>query len=206
MPDNFTFTAADLQLISDAKTKGGDIWADKTLDTIKGRIKDHYLAKTDEQCCYCRKNFTGEFRFVIDIEHVLPKSQYPDLIFELINLSVSCKRCNMNIKREDTTFLIDPVGVVNRIRDAAQYLFSHPNLDDYFQHMSYLTQSVNSKKSIKYLPLTNKGNFTYTFFRLNQLEINTLNVAQGIAVAASDLSENIPPILVNDIEDLLAQL
>ena len=206
MPDNLTLTAEDLQLIADARLRGGNIWDDSSLLLVKRKIKDHYMLKTDEQCCYCRKNFTGEFRFVIDIEHVLPKSKYPNLIFELVNLSVSCKRCNMYVKREDITFLIDPVGVVNQLSDAGQYLFSHPNLDDYFQHMNYLAQIINNKKSVKYIPLTDKGNYTYTYFKLDQLEIETLNVAQGIPVMTTELSENIPLNLTMEIEGLLNRL
>ena len=206
MQDNFILTRDDVKLIAEAKIRGGNIWEDGSLDQVKQKIKDHFLIKTQDQCCYCRKNFTGEFRFVIDIEHILPKSIYPELIFELVNLSVSCKRCNMKIKRENTAFLIDPIGVVNQIGDPSQYLISHPNLDNYFEHMTRLTQTVNDKKSVKYIPLTDKGIYTYAFFKLHQLEIDTLNIAQGITDTSTELSEKIPPTLANDIQRLLDRL
>lgn len=193
-------------LILAAVAKGGKIWDDDTLSLIKRKIKTYCLEKTTHQCCYCRKDFTDEFNMVIDIEHVLPKSRYGDFIFQMFNLSVSCKRCNMKIKGERLDFLIDPNVVYHQPEDSSQYLLSHPNLDDYFQNLGYNAQFIDNKKFVKFVPKTNKGQFTYDFFKLNQMEIDTINEMQGIKAQDVELSEKIPSELIEGVVDLVDQL
>ena len=48
-------------------------WDDDLFKSLKAKIKDEFL-KDEKQCCYCAKDFMGEFKLVIDIEHILPKS------------------------------------------------------------------------------------------------------------------------------------
>ncbi|MRG45345.1 HNH endonuclease [Chitinophaga sp. SYP-B3965] len=199
-------SSEEIHLIEAAVKRGGDIWNDETLLDIKRKIKLYCLGLTTDQCCYCRTDFTAEFMMVIDIEHVLPKSIFGAFMFELFNLSVSCKRCNMNIKRERTDFLLDVNQVHLQPQNAGQYFFSHPNLDNYFDNIEYFFTARNDKKIIKYTPLTDKGRFTYDFFKLNQKEVETLNEAQGVKPAENELSENIPQDLVNDTKQLLNQL
>jgi hypothetical protein len=119
---------------------------------------------------------------VLDIEHVLPKSSFRELMFESTNLSISCKRCNMNIKGEKTDFVVDLSVVRGNYKDTNQYKFIHPNLDDYFAHLSYRCDICNDKKLIKYSIINSspKGEFTYKYFKLIELEIDSINIAQGI--------------------------
>ena len=200
------FDDNEKDVILAAVAKGGKIWDDDTLGPIKRKIKTHCLVKTTHQCCYCRKDFTGEFNMVMDIEHVLPKSKYGDFMFEVFNLSVSCKRCNMMIKGERIDFLVDPILVFNQPEDSSQYLLSHPNLDDYFQNIGYNAQYIDNKKFVKFVPRTSKGQFTYEFFKLNQMEIDTINEMQGIKVQDVELSKNIPSELIEDVIGLVEQL
>ncbi|SHM64749.1 HNH endonuclease [Chitinophaga jiangningensis] len=196
-------TAEDRLVIQAAIELGGNIWENDLLKDIKRKIKDHCLTTTSYQCCYCRTDFTDEFRMVMDIEHILPKSIFSDFMFDVFNLSVSCKRCNMRIKKERTDFLQD----INQVRlspiDPDQYLISHPNLEDYFQHCEYFSSTHNGKKYIKYVPLTDKGVFTYTYFELERKEIECLSENQGVRIAENEISENIPIDLTNEIRQLL---
>ncbi len=93
-----------LTAIETAINAGGNIWENELLSDLKSKVKEYYREKLNEQCCYCRKNTHGEFKMVLDIEHILPKSKFRHFMFHTYNLSVSCKRCNMNIKREDFSF------------------------------------------------------------------------------------------------------
>ena len=52
------------------------VWDHANLTELKSRIKQHYRNNMGELCCYCRKNFHGEFNMVIDIEHILPKKHF----------------------------------------------------------------------------------------------------------------------------------
>ncbi|MDF7812850.1 hypothetical protein [Hymenobacter sp. YC55] len=192
--------ANDIKQIFKAIREGGDIWENKLLETSKRKFKDNYRGSNNEQCCYCRRGTDGEFSMVLDIEHILPKSKFKKLIFDEINLSVSCKRCNMNVKRERTDF-VDESTIMSNYTNSNAYEIAHPNLDNYFHHITYNAQVVNNIKIIKYFIRDAKGQYTYDFFRLNELEVDSLNKAQGVIGLDND-SENITSLMQN-IKDII---
>jgi hypothetical protein len=172
----------DVDNVRKAIDEGGEIWDNKLLAGFKKKFKAHYRFVTKEQCCYCRKNTVGEFNMVLDIEHVLPKKKFPEFMFAETNLSVSCKRCNMLIKGDDTSFIVDEAVIRVKFEESVQYKFIHPNVDVYFDHISYLCRTVNDKKIIKYsiVDSSQKGSYTYEYFKLFDLEVDSINLAQGI--------------------------
>lgn len=200
------FDNIDQQNIEKAKAEGGKVWENEILQELKKKIKSYYRETLKEQCCYCRKNFDGEFDLVIDIEHILPKSKFKDLMFNLKNLSISCKRCNMKIKKDDVSFLenIDEIKV--NFEDSSLYRFIHPNFDNYFSHLKNFTVTFNNKKIIKYqvVPQSSKGQYTYDYFRLNELEVDSINEAQGLE--KSTLSNNVSTEITDKITELLKLL
>lgn len=197
------YTENDLEVIATSKELGGDIWNNENLIGIKARIKEYYLNYNNYECCYCRKNFIGEFSMVIDIEHILPKKKYSDYMFDLENLNIACKRCNMNIKRDRTDFIVDIATIIPDYKLSSKYYFIHPNFDNYFEHMDYFVVIKNEKKIIKYTPLSEKGKFTYDYFLLQKLEIDYLNYAQGVEFRRTDFSESIPENIKDDLQEFL---
>lgn len=197
-------TQADWENVKLAIQDGGKIWDHKLLVDFKRKVKDYNRHLQSEQCCYCRRSLADEFNMVIDIEHVLPKGQYAHLMFELFNLSVSCKRCNMEIKGEDVSFISDINESKNNAQDKSLYKLIHPNFDDYFQHISFFVKTINAKSVVKYKVIGNseKGDFTYKYFQLSDIERETLNQAQGIKVAEK-LSEKVPQTIAKEIQQLL---
>ena len=127
-------------------------------------------------------------------------------MFELFNLNISCKRCNMRIKKERTDFVADMATIAVNARQAGQYLMVHPNLDSYYANMDYLVTIRNEKKMVKYLYKTPKGVFTYNFFELEKIEIDTLNSAQGIDPAGKELSADIPEEVAEEAKSLIDRL
>ena len=196
--------AIDISNIEAAIQAGGKIWENDLLADFKQKIKAYYRGILGEQCCYCRKNSLGEFKFVLDIEHILPKSVFSHLMFTMYNLSVSCKRCNMSIKNQDVSFLSDVTAVTANPKDTSLYKFIHPNFDDYFSHLNFYTKIENQQKIIKYTIVADsaKGQFTYDYFKLEELETDSINMAQGVK-EAEDISEIIKPEIAKRIEDLL---
>lgn len=201
---SLVFTKVDIGNIESAIKNGGNIWENPALDEFKAKVKSYYRNALGEQCCYCRKNTLGEFKMVLDIEHVLPKSKFVNLMFTAYNLSVSCKRCNMNIKKEDVSFLTDVALVNQNPQNRDLYKFIHPNFDPYFSHLEYHTQTVNQQKIIKYKIVADskKGQFTYDYFKLFELEVDSINEAQGVK-QVDDLSNAIAPDIAKRIEKLL---
>lgn len=187
-------TEQDIIDIESAIAQGGDIWNNSLVSSFKTRVKDYYRLLENEQCCYCKKNFQGEFRMVIDIEHILPKgkTEFQELMFVLSNLNIACKRCNMKIKGTKTDFVFSINNSVQNHTDSNNYKFIHPNSDNYFEHIKVYQHIENEKKLIKYQIVANsaKGKYTYEYFKLDELEIDSINQAQGLSEKA-ELSNKI---------------
>jgi len=187
-------TEEDILNIEKAKNSGEDIWKSPFVSDIKNRIKIYFRKIENEQCCYCKKNFQGEFKMVIDIEHILPKGhpKFKKFMFTLSNLNIACKRCNMNIKGKKTDFLFSIDNAATNHIDPANYKFIHPNVDDYFKHIKVHQLVENDSKLIKYQIISNssKGKYTYEYFRLKELEIDTINQEQGI-IKKTEFSDKI---------------
>ncbi|PHR63350.1 MAG: HNH endonuclease [Idiomarina sp.] len=183
MPSRPTFTDAEKIAMQEASGRGHAAWdRNPDLATLKAKIKSFSLIKTGNRCCYCGRNIHGEFGMVIDIEHILPKSIYPKYMFRGCNLSVSCKRCNMNIKRSKTDFLSgDGTKKTGKLFRSKLYKFIHPNLDKYDSHLLLISSQVGRKVMLKYMVVdeSRKGAYTYRYFKLERLEKNNFDMAQG---------------------------
>jgi hypothetical protein len=176
------FTTSEVDKFKITIIDGHTSWSNPRLNDLKRKIKDHHLERQNHCCCYCNRNVFGEFRMVLDIEHIIPKSELLDHIFTQRNLSVACKRCNMKIKKADLSFLISPLRhLPNRLFRSRYYKFIHPNLDNYNAHLLYCSIQRGRKKLIKYdiVDGSPKGQFNYDYFKLEQLELNSYDIAQG---------------------------
>lgn len=194
----------DLKIIGKVKVDDKP-WDNPLVSDLKQKIKEHYRIKGKEQCCYCKKNFHGEFKFVIDIEHILPKGHidFKYLIFTPNNLNVACKRCNMNIKGQKIDFITSLSDIKSDYQNSKFYKFIHPNFDNYFDHIKYHCQILDDQKLINYQIKNNskKGAYTYEYFRLNELEVESINRAQGVRNIMS-----LPKRLSQNIKDRLTEL
>lgn len=199
-------TKDDIKNIETSISNGGKIWESDLLTEFKRKIKDYNRYLQSHQCCYCRRSLADEFNMVIDLEHVLPKKHFKHLMFEIFNISVSCKRCNMEIKKEDISFITDLDALEKNPQNTKLYKILHPNLDNYFKHIEYIVKTVNTKSIVKYKILDEsiKGEFTYRYFELSEIENETYNQAQGIKITEK-LSEKIPVEKAKRIQDLLKQ-
>lgn len=196
----------DRLLISAAVANGGDVWNDPTLNEVKQKIKDHYLGPDDGRCCYCRERFRAVHRMGIDLEHILPKSIFHDFMFEIFNLNISCKRCNMSIKRNRTDFIVNDATIRQQPQQSDLYHFIHPNLDSYHHHMSYIAFTVDDQDMVKYTPLRPKGHYTYDFFRLYEKEVNSFNRVQGIVEETEIVLPDQPAAIQQAAEALIERL
>lgn len=84
-------------------------WVDKYLKLLDGdvtipssiktkyshkQIKQVLLDETNSKCCYCESKILHiDYG---DVEHLLPKSAFPEKFVEWENLSISCGKCNTN--------------------------------------------------------------------------------------------------------------
>lgn len=182
---NWRLSPREKQVIKAIPYKRGKFnWDSPALEQIKRRLKDFHLRLQGSACCYCRKNLVGEFRMVMDIEHVLPQSIFPELVFDGVNLSVACKRCNMLIKKERWDFVhgSSKKGVLTRRNSPDTYEIVHPNLDVYERHLMRFTFEAPGVRLVKFSvkPGSKKGKRTKEFFALHDLEVDAISTAQGI--------------------------
>lgn len=174
------FNAIDQVDINTAIAAGGRIWYNPCLERLKRKIKDNFTSNDTSQCCYCARLFVGEFNMVIDIEHVLPQDIFPSERFTISNLNIACKRCNMEIKKADTGFITNIPAMGTNYYQTQHYQIVHPNLDNYTNHIVLKTIRRGNLVFIKYVLKDHvKAKFTYNYFKLKDLEIDTINNAQG---------------------------
>ncbi|EGS6497340.1 HNH endonuclease [Vibrio parahaemolyticus] len=175
-----SFTNAEISLMKSATQLGHTEWSNKNLAAIKAKIKHQKKQQTLQLCCYCQRDINSEFNFVLDIEHIIPKSSRLRHMFTMKNLSVSCKRCNMSIKGAKTDFLSIPIASLpRRAFKSRYYRFIHPNLDFPFKHLVRTHLQQGPIRLIKYHRYSDKGEYTYSYFRLHEFEVESANLAQG---------------------------
>lgn len=77
----------------------------KTKLTVKELYNYNYFIDTQPRCCFCGqllefdKKITGEEYIIADIEHLLPKSKFPQFVLHPNNWAPCCKECNESIKK-----------------------------------------------------------------------------------------------------------
>jgi hypothetical protein len=176
------FEKKHVTAIKKAVREGGDIWYNTCLKSVKSHIKAHCRGIKD-RCCYCKRSLKGEFNMVIDIEHVLPQSIYKKYMFSMKNLGIACKRCNMRIKGNNVDFLNLPFKN-NRPFYRENYKLIHPFLDDYSKNLKRIVLEEDDLTFIKYTVINDsqKGKYTYDFFKLYEFEEDQINKAQGMEI------------------------
>lgn len=121
----------------DVKAKrAGSLWDSKSVSQAGNRafteIKTTLISMCIgvEICNYCEQSEAS------DIEHILPKSLFPEQAFTWINYLLACKKCNTTHK-SDAIYIFDPANSANTIwvnRGTApttrDYAFIHPRLED----------------------------------------------------------------------------
>jgi hypothetical protein len=168
--------------------KGAELDA---LKAAKAKIRDLHKARHSDRCCYCRFPLHGGGHFIVDPEHVLPKSHYAyrPLAYTVWNIGIACKRCNMQYKRSKIDFVIDTHNAT-ALQESANYRLIHPNFDLYKAHISIQIEMNDDATLIKYTnqPGSEKGPYTYDYFKLEEREVNSFDEAQGLDVP-DDLGE-----------------
>ncbi|WP_370559637.1 hypothetical protein NMD70_08455 [Edwardsiella tarda] len=156
---------------------------------IKVRIRDFHMERQLNQCCYCRTVLHGTGAFMIDREHILPKGKYKNLTYNISNLSIACKRCNMEIKKDSLGFIQHPDSVEANFDDVSQYRFIHPNYEKYSDFITRIQFQCGDVCVVKYFfdDSCEKSKFTYNYFKLENLEINSIDETQGIISTDSEI-------------------
>lgn len=144
------------------------IWNENTDNILKARkyIREHYLLEQCFRCAYCRIQKKEKHGMTWDVEHILPKSKYPEFLFEPCNLVVACKECNGSKDSHDILQKKLRRGSIYP-DDSNYFSIAHPHYDKYSQHIEISV--VEGKRKYRVLD-KNKGRNTYiacNFFRFD---------------------------------------
>ncbi|MBV4507515.1 hypothetical protein HU751_022025 [Pseudomonas sp. BW13M1] len=195
--DEHLSIARALQVGTRPRPSAREIWESAHVAPIKQRLKAHKRREQGERCCYCQRPIGGEYNMVLDIEHVLPKSQFNHCIFDLPNLAVACAKCNRKVKRARLDFIDPALLRIPRMHKSLlfnpdYYRIAHPNLTDAYKHLTINVHLVGRSTLFHYDLLTPMGKYMYDFFELHEFESESISHAQGIpAPVNEDLHEQI---------------
>ncbi len=148
------------------------------LKSVKDKIKAYHLKRAANKCCYCRRSLRDE-KIGVDREHIVPKGKFKSLTYEIFNLSVACKRCNMDYKKERVDHIVDHETIEADFRNPVRYLIPHPNIDLYESHILRISIQLGDGEVTAYKLISEKGKFLYDFVRLDRLCVNEIDIAQG---------------------------
>lgn len=107
----------------------------KLVDKFRRDVKGHYLRSQRRLCCYCSRELADDHS-TFDAEHILDKNTHPQFMFDLTNISASCRPCNR--AKNDKAVVRDGVDTSLQIPTiSASYKIVHPHLDEWGQYLEF---------------------------------------------------------------------
>lgn len=140
-------------------------WSDDDLQSIRSKIRNHYREQQNGVCAFCKGPISLVSAQNAHVEHISPKSQRVDFMFEPKNLCVICADCN-TIKRAQEVTNTEPQTIeslnerVQYPRASNSFKIVHPHIDEYDLHII--------KKGLIYIDRSQKGHFTIGCCKLNR--------------------------------------
>ena len=140
----------------------GKNWDLSCYDGLKKHVKRHYTDLQDDICFYCKIdiNYAG---YLEPIEHIVPKSDKPEWMFEPKNLAISCNICNTK-KNADNTLSATGRKCINYPTKTNGFLIYHPHFDTWSTHFEEFHQFFLKAK-------TDKGRETFKVCELYRLDL-----------------------------------
>ncbi|MGI7029369.1 HNH endonuclease [Raoultella ornithinolytica] len=129
---------------------------------FRKEVRDYYRDEQGFICPYCgrlREEFHGG---QWDIDHIIPKSSYPEYLYTPRNLAVTCKDCN-TYKSKDNPLLSPLAHQSPYPNNSEYYKIIHPHFDLYDDHIR-LTRDRNGRSCHEVI--TDKGRETFNVCNL----------------------------------------
>lgn len=124
---------------------------------FRKEVRDYYRAEQNFTCPYCgrlREEFHGG---QWDIDHIIPKSSYPEYLYTPQNLAVTCKDCNTNKSNKDP--LSSPlVNGSPYPLNKSEYKIIHPHFDPYDEHI-ILSKDKNGRSCHEVISVKGRNTF-----------------------------------------------
>lgn len=131
------------------------MWSDESLEPVRCEARDHYRRVQFLTCVYCLNSVAARAAVGAPVEHIAPKSIYPQYMFEPLNLCVCCPDCN-EYKSDREVHADPPIkgrAPVAYPVDSKRFRIVHPHFDNYSEHIL--------RAGFLYFPLSDKGSYTF---------------------------------------------
>lgn len=132
------YNAAQVTILANNPPVTGDDWSNAVYNSIKTSIKEYHSIMQEDTCCYCQVNLRhggyGE-----PIEHIVPKKDRPQWMFEPRNLALSCYPCNTK-KNADNTLSDTGLHSINYPANLDGFIIYHPHYGNYSTHIAIFHQ------------------------------------------------------------------
>lgn len=119
-------------------------------------IKTRLLEETNHKCAYCESKITAiDYG---DVEHIKPKSRFPEKTYQWDNLTLACRKCNQNKKD-----YFDP-----------KKMLINPYIDNPESELMFLGPIISAR--------TERARFTIKMLKLDRAELfeSRLNFIKNI--------------------------
>lgn len=188
----YQFTQEELKTISANFSTHLD-WEKNIFSSIKEKIIEHLRIEQNNKCCYCKQELGFDIKEV-DIEHIIPKSEYNEFTFHNLNLALSCPQCNTKkstksvLKRRYTRYP----------KNGNSFIIVHAHFDYYSNHIITMDNCV-------YIAKTKKGGQTIMHCELFRF-IDVMEKAKKFQTKKSPLAvltEQIRKAGANEVDELL---
>lgn len=139
-----------------------DSWSNKELEPVRVEIRDYYRTAQRLICVYCQNPISSRAASGAHIEHIIPKSENLNFIFEPLNLCVACPDCNEYKSKRKISFdkITSSRNKLKYPQKSKYFRIVHPHLDEYKEHIL--------KANRIYLELSEKGGYTIYICNLNR--------------------------------------
>jgi 5-methylcytosine-specific restriction endonuclease McrA len=161
----------------------------ETYKALRIKVKEKLFNQCLGCCAYCRRS-VGHYGWAWHIEHVIPKSKYPELTFDMSNLTVGCVHCNQwKGARVDKQLQGKKLPIINPL-DAG---FVYP------KHLTYVQISTESLCFAKYSTHSKEGQRTYELLSFKELE--RAYAINGMHAPTAALHERLTRLIYQNLDD-----
>lgn len=164
MPDiNNPVNIDDYQDIIDSNPHSASKdWSLHCYKGMKEHIKEHYSVLQDDICFYCKINlrFGG---YGEPIEHIVPKDDKPEWMFEPKNLALSCYACNTK-KNAENTLSSTSITSTSYPNNKNDFLIYHPHFDVWEENFDVFYEYF-------LIPKSDKGRETFRICKLYRFNL-----------------------------------
>ena len=161
-----------LDLLEDLKPFEKSHWDNSTLNDIKEDIRAQLLDVQNEDCPYCGLDLGGTSSNR-HIEHIAPKSTYPQFLFTPENLALACQYCNGLEKKGS----VDTVGILQDEYDECEFYLVHPYYDDPDDHYDWEEED----RKVLIIGKSDKGRWSIDLFKLDSAKMTELRARKLLA-------------------------